>query len=131
MTPVADPPNRGGFTSLITEYGIMAAPDAIPNRIPTSGPRKTAGSPNRIQVITTEHHGRPCEDDRFATTDAIGEKTQQRAAHHPSQGNGSGQHDGGLVLPPASFLQIPHAPRHAKDGCRNEEQPEINPHRMD
>src|SRR4051812_15218591 len=51
-TPVAVPLSSGGFTSLMTEYGSMAAPDAIPIRMPTAGPRKTEASPNRTQAST-------------------------------------------------------------------------------
>src|SRR5262249_27718603 len=53
MTPVADPPNSGGLASLITEYGNIAAPDATPSRMPTTGPRRISGSPKRIHANTT------------------------------------------------------------------------------
>ena len=45
MTPVAVPPTRGGFASLITVYGIIAAPEAIPITRPRTYGGSTSGGP--------------------------------------------------------------------------------------
>ena len=52
MMPVAEPPSSGGLASLMTEYGSIAAPEATPIRMPTTGPRKMTGSPNRTHANT-------------------------------------------------------------------------------
>ena len=86
MTPVAVPPNCGGLASLITVYGSIAAPDAIPATRPTDKAGKlrfAVENPGQ----TSEQHERGADDHRFAPSDPIGNKSKQRAANDPTEGN--------------------------------------------
>src|SRR5262245_46357800 len=49
-TPVAVPLTFGGFASLMTVYGIIAAPDAIPATRPSTYGGNTSAGPYRIQA---------------------------------------------------------------------------------
>src|SRR5262249_11846247 len=70
----------------------------------------------------TEEHNRATEDHWFATTESIRDKAEQRTPNHPADWDGSGQCDCCFVFTSACLLQEAHAPCHAEDGRRNEEQ---------
>src|SRR4051812_15269214 len=50
-TPVAVPPSSGAFTSLITVYGSIAAPDAAPATSPSAKGGNTSAGPKSISAI--------------------------------------------------------------------------------
>src|SRR5215471_10086677 len=58
-TPVAVPLMSGGLTSLMTVYGIIAAPEAMPATRPRRYGGNTSGDPNRIHASVANSTAAP------------------------------------------------------------------------
>src|SRR5262245_30139636 len=88
-TPVAVPLISGGFASLITVYGSMAAPEAMPATRPSAYGGRTSAGPYRI------HARQPSNTSALATM--TGFRRPRRSDTNPSSGQPMIQPNGTLA----------------------------------
>ena len=121
-TPVAVPLTSGGLASLITVYGSIAAPDAMPATSPSDVGREHVGAAEEDPGEAREQDDAAGDDHRLAPADPIRDEPEQRAADDPPERHRRrAQHRGGVV-DAARLLQVADAPDHVEDRRRDEQQ---------
>src|SRR5688572_6856891 len=87
-----------------------------------SRPAQNAGIAEENPGKNREQNCGSRENYRFAAADAVRNETKERTTDHPTQGNRSGQGDGGVEFATASLLKETNSPRHPKNRSGNKQE---------